>query len=460
MTPKDTIAAISTPVGQSGIGIVRMSGSKAFSLTKKVFSPSASNKVSWSSSFKMYYGWIIDPKTKEPVDQVILSLMKAPRTYTCEDIAEINCHGGIASLRKTLEICLRLGARLAEPGEFTKRAFLNGRIDLSQAESVLDIVQAKTEQTLKLALKTLRGKLLNYILSIRGKMIDILSFLEAEIDFSEEEIETNSKKEKAIGELIQEIKSLLEKAENSQIYREGIKTAIIGKTNVGKSSLLNTLLERERAIVSPIPGTTRDTIEETLNMKGFPVHLIDTAGLGTTKDPLQEESTKRTHHSLQISDIILLMVDGSSSLKKEDIEIFTIVKNAGKKTLLIINKIDLPQKIDKKKLKENFSHLIPLKISATKGSGLDELKTKIANLILKKLTFTSQDLMINLRQKNCLEKTKQCLLKAKKGLKNNLSEELIALEIRDGIEHLNEITGQKLGEEVLDRIFSNFCVGK
>jgi len=463
MRQEDTIAAISTPIGVSGIGIVKMSGDKAFSIAKKIFFPSRRSKISWTSSYRMYYGWIVDPKTGEQVDEVILSLMRAPRTYTREDVVEINCHGGIVPLRKVLEICLTEGARLAEPGEFTKRAFLNGRIDLSQAESVLDIVQAKTEKALKMAVKVQRGQLSKRILSLRQQLVDILSLLEVEIDFADEEeieITPQKEKEKNIDSLIRKIQELLERAKTSQVYREGVKIVIAGKANVGKSSLLNSLLERERAIVSHIPGTTRDTIEETINIKGFPVRIIDTAGLGAVRDFLEEKSAQKTHSSLSEADIILLMVDGSSSLKKEDEEVFSVVKNLNKEILLVINKIDLPLKIEKNKLKENFPCLNPVETSATEGTGLDKLKNEIANLILKKVHPSGEDIMVNVRQKNCLKRTKECLLRAKEGLKNHLSEEFLAVEIREAIGHLDEITGQRLGEEVLDRIFSNFCIGK
>jgi len=462
MIAKDTIVAISTPIGQSGIGIVRMSGNRAFDIARRIFSPSSRTKISWNSSFKMYYGWIVDLDKNERIDEVILSLMKAPRTYTREDIAEINCHGGPVPLRKILEVCLKQGARLAEPGEFTRRAFLNGRIDLSQAESVLDIVQAKTEKTLKLAVKSLEGKLSKCILAIREEMVDILSLIEAEIDFCDEDIQALSKeeKEKRIDSLIKKVEKLIDRATTSQIYREGVKVVITGKTNVGKSSLLNTLLERERVIVSHIPGTTRDTIEETINIKGFPVCIIDTAGLGESKDPLDKESIKRAYDSLKMADIILLMVDGSLPLEEEDEKIFSVVKNFKKQILLVINKIDLPLKISKSKLRKIFPSLSPVETSATQGTGIDKLKTQIASFILGKISSDSEEIMINLRQKNCLEKTKSCLSRAKEGLENNLSEELLALELREGITHLDEITGYRLGEEVLDRIFSQFCIGK
>jgi len=462
MTLEDTIVAISTPVGEAGIGIVRMSGERAFFIAKKIFLPSRTTRICWSSSFKIYYGWIVDPETGERIDEVLLSLMRAPRTYTRQDIVEINCHGGAVVLRKTLELCLKLGARLAEPGEFTKRAFLNGRIDLSQAESVLEIVQAKTEKSLQLALRSLEGRLLNHILSLRDEVVNILSSLEAEIDFCEEEIEIISREEKkrCLDELLQKVEYLLERAKTSGVFREGVKVVIAGKTNVGKSSLLNTLLERERAIVSEIPGTTRDTIEEIINIKGFPVKIVDTAGLETAKDPLGKEGVKRTHGSLQQADLVLLMVDGSSPLRKEDREVFALVKDLKKKFLPVINKIDLPQKIEKNELKNIFPHLPLMEISATRGDNLDRLKNEIANLILREISLNSEDFMINLRQKNCLEKAKECISKAKEGLESGLSEEFLALELREGIRYLDEITGRNLGDEVLERIFSNFCIGK
>jgi len=465
MNLEDTIVAISTPIGESGIGIVRMSGREAFPIAKKIFIPSSNNKISWSSSFKIYYGWIVDPDTKEKIDEVLLSLMKAPRTYTRQDIVEINCHGGATVLREVLNLCLRLGARLAEPGEFTKRAFLNGRIDLSQAESVLDIVQAKTEESLKLAVKTLNGSLAKCISSLRENMIDLLSSIEAEIDFSEEEIEITPREEKKrkLKVLLEKINALLEREKTAQLYREGIKVVIAGKTNVGKSSLLNALLERERAIVSYLPGTTRDTIEEVINIKGFPIKIVDTAGLKGAKNIIEEEGIKRTYHSLREADLVLFMIDGSSAIEKEDKHVFKTIEKLKKKTLLIINKIDLPQVVDKNKLKNifpcsNLSNLI--EISATKGTNLDKLKNEIANIILKQVNVTPGDFMINLRQKICLENAKKCIIRTIDGLNRGLSEEFLALELRESINHLDELTGKTLGEEVLNRIFSNFCIGK
>ena len=462
MNLEDTIVAISTPIGESGIGIVRMSGKNAFFIAKKLFVPARTNQISWTSSFKIYYGWIMDPETKERVDEVLLSLMRAPRTYTREDIVEINCHGGPVVLRRVLELCLKLGARLAEPGEFTKRAFLNGRIDLSQAESVLEIVKAKTEKSLQLAVKSLEGRVSNLILTLRDKIIDVLSALEAEIDFCEEEIEVISRKEKGLilSQIERELSELVENARSSEIFREGIKVVIAGRPNVGKSSLLNSMLQRERVIVSQIPGTTRDTIEEYINIKGFPVKMVDTAGLGKTEDPLAEEGAKRTRHYLEEADIIIALVDGSCPLTDEDREILELLKEYKKKILPVINKIDLPQKICKDELKKLFPQTTPLEISALRGDNLEGLKNEILNLILKDVNVDSDQLMINLRQKKCLEKAQEFITKAREGLNLGVSEEFLILDIREALKYLDQITGRNLGDEVLDRIFSNFCIGK
>lgn len=462
MNLEDTIAAISTPVGQSGIGIVRMSGSNALAITKKIFTPSRGNKVSWNSSFRMYHGWIIDPETGERIDEVLISIMRAPRTYTREDVVEINCHGGAVVLRKTLQICLRQGARLAEPGEFTRRAFINGRIDLSQAESVLDIVQAKTEKGLQLAVKGIQGELSHHIADLREELVNFLVSLESEIDFCEEDIQmiSGEEKEKSLNTVIKKVNELLDEARNSRFYREGVKSVIVGKTNVGKSSLLNALLKKERAIVSEIPGTTRDTIEENITIKGFPVCIIDTAGLKTVKDSLEKEGVKRTHSSLQQADFLLIMVDGSSPLSEEDREVFDILRKIDKRSLLIINKIDLPQKINETQLKKLAPDLSPVKISATRGTNLETLKTEMGNVILNEINLNSNDIMINLRQKKCLEEAKKRVLGAKEGLRKGFSEEILALELREAIGELDKVTGQKLGEEVLDKIFENFCIGK
>jgi len=461
MSLEDTIAALSTPVGESGIGIVRMSGERSFSIVKKIFRPPRGKKIDWASSFRIHYGWIVDPETGKSVDEVLLTLMQAPKTYTREDIVEINCHGGPTPLRKVLELTLKFGARLAEPGEFTKRAFLKGRIDLSQAESVLDIVQARTEKDLEIAVHQMKGDLSRKINGIKKKMVDLLSYLEAEIDFGYEDIVPLSSQEKKsrLKQILMMINSLLEIDKTSRIYREGLKAVIIGKPNVGKSSLLNTLLQKERAIVSYTPGTTRDTIEEMIITKGFPLWIIDTAGLREVKGQVEKEAVRRTRSKIEEANIILLMVDGSGPLGQEDESIFRKIEK--KKTLVVINKIDLPQKVDKERIGYFFPGAQIVEISATQEINLAQLKEKIANFALKEVTLpTSNPLIINLRQQCALELTKQNVNRALDGLKKKFSEELIAFDLKEGISRLGEITGKGVAEEILDQIFSHFCIGK
>ncbi len=456
----DTIVAISTPIGESGIGIVRISGKNSFPLAKKIFTPSKKSKINWSSSFKVYYGWISDPENGERIDEVLLTLMKAPRTYTRENIVEINCHGGLVPLRKTLEVCLKLGVRLAEPGEFTKRAFLNGRIDLAQAESVLDIIQAKTEKSLQLAIKSLEGELSQRISSLKKKIIELLSFLEAEIDFSQEDIELFSKedKERHLNSILSSINSLLEASKAGMIYREGVKAAIVEKTNVGKSSLFNALVQRDRAIVTHFPGTTRDTIEEIVNIKGFPLYIVDTAGLRDVKNPIEKEGVRRAYDMVKEADIVLLMLDGSTSLDKEDRVILNRVKK--KKPLVLINKVDLPSKIDKGKVSSLFPGEALIEISATKGTNLEKLKQEIGRLILKEVSPSCDSFLVSIRQREAFQLTKKSILRVTEALRGGLSEEFLAIDLREGLGHLKEITGETVEDDVLNRIFSNFCIGK
>ncbi len=461
MSLEDTIAAFSTPVGESGIGIVRVSGGRAFSIARKIFQPPRGKKIDWTSSFRTHYGWVVDPETEESVDEVLLALMRAPKTYTREDIVEINCHGGPIPLRKTLELSLKYGARLAEPGEFTKRAFLKGRIDLSQAESVLDVVQARTEKDLELAMHQLKGDLSRKISGIKKEMVDLLSYLEAEIDFGYEDIAplSNKRKESRLKQILAMIDSLLETGKTSRIYREGLKAVIIGKPNVGKSCLLNTLLQKERAIVSRSPGTTRDTIEEMILIKGFPLWIIDTAGLREVESSVEEQALRRTRGKIEEAHIILLMVDGSRPLSQEDESIFRGIEK--KKTLAVINKIDLPQKVDRERIRHFFPWQRIVEISATQEINLAQLKEEIANFALGEAILpSSNSLIINLRQQCALELTKQNLNRVFDDLREDFPEELIAFDLREGICRLGEITGEVVTDEILDEIFSRFCIGK
>jgi len=463
----DTIAAISTPIGEGGIGIVRMSGSEALTILQRIF---VRGKVQGSRCKEqgkgpctlnlepnhLHYGHILDPETGEVVDEVLVSYMPAPRTYTREDIVEINCHGGIAPLRRTLELCLRGGARLASPGEFTLRAFLNGRIDLAQAEAVLDIVRAKTEASLRVAVDQLDGHLSGEVRRIRGQLVDALAYLEASIDFPEDEIP-----ERDIASDLEEARGLLEEmlahADQGIVYRQGIRTAIVGKPNVGKSSLLNALLRTDRAIVTPIPGTTRDTLEETLNLQGIPLVLVDTAGIiAGTEDVLTRLSIERSRRALAQADLALLVVDSSGLLSEADREIAMLVGN--KTAILVINKIDLPQALASDALLPGAPRV---RISALTGEGLEGLEKTIVETVFSGRVLASDALLVsNPRHKDALRRALDHLMAAQEAHGQGMPADFIAIDLTATISALGEITGETVAEDLLEAIFSNFCVGK
>jgi tRNA modification GTPase len=457
---EDTIAAISTPFGESGIGIVRMSGSLAEPIAKKLFRPK--KKEANFTSHHFHYGEIIDPQSGNPVDEVLIVLMKSPKTYTKEDIVEIHCHGGYFILQKVLELVLREGARMAHPGEFTKRAFLNGRIDLTQAEAVVDLIKAKTMASLEIANQQIRGWLYREMTQLKTRLIEHLALIEAHIDFPEEEIEPIS-----LGEMKQDIEGMIQKLEGwvssyeeGKIFREGISCAIIGKTNVGKSSLLNVLLKEERAIVTPIPGTTRDVIEEVLNIYGIPLRLIDTAGLRKAIDSIEQEGVRKARERVADSDFVLLMLDGSQALDEDDKEIFEEIR--GKKKIVIINKKDLPLKLSIVDMRRQFQEDPMVSISCLKNEGIDDLKEAIYTSLVHRGVRTSPEHLIvaNIRHKTALALARENLSNAMKGLKEGISLEFIAFEIRSALEAIGEMVGETANEEVLNRIFEQFCIGK
>lgn len=459
-TTEETIAAISTPFGESGIGIVRMSGPMAETIIKKLFKPKKATP--YFASHRFHYGQIIDPKTGHPVDEVLVVLMRAPKTYTKEDIVEIHCHGGFFLLQKILELLLKEGARMAQPGEFTKRAFLNGRIDLTQAEAVIDLIKARTMEGIDIANQQLNGWLYNEMASLRERLIHHLAHIEAHIDFPEEELDEIPKmeiREDLIGAL-NKIEEWISTYDEGRVFREGISCAIIGKTNVGKSSLLNVLLKQDRAIVTPIPGTTRDVIEEVLNIYGVPVRLMDTAGLRKTKDSIEKEGVNRAKERAANADLILLVIDGSRLFDEDDLEIASEVRD--KKKVVILNKNDLPHKILLEELKSQFPMDPVVSISALKNEGIEELKRTIyKTLIHREVRVSSENLIIaNIRHKNLLVEIKESLLRAVNGLEVGASFEFIALEIRSALNSLGEMVGETTTEEVLNRIFDQFCIGK
>jgi len=456
----DTIAAISTPVGEGGIGIVRMSGKDSLDIIAKIFKSYRNKNVNEMKSYTMMYGFIIDPKSNEKVDEVIISYMKAPNTYTREDIVEVNCHGGVVAVKKILSLILENGARLAEPGEFTKRAFLNGRIDLSQAEAIIDLIRAKTTESMHIALEQSQGKLSIKIKNIMNRLLGILAHIEASVDFPEDDIENvvSSKIIKDSKEIINELNGLIKNAETGKILREGLNTSIVGKPNVGKSSLLNALLEEKRAIVTDIPGTTRDVIEEYINIRGIPVKIIDTAGIRETSDIVEKIGVEKSKEYIEKSDLIIFMVDSSRPLDDEDLEIIELIKN--KRTIVVINKIDLPSASDLDTIKKYFNDESIIYASVNTEQGIEDIKQKIEEFVYSGEIKSKDIYVTNVRHKDILYKAKESIEKGIETIEGLLPLDIASVEYRDAYLKLGEITGDTAAEDIIDRIFNDFCIGK
>ncbi len=454
----DTIAAISTPLGEGGIGIIRLSGPEAISIANKIFQSPRGIRLHNVKTHTIHYGFVVDPETNERIDEVLISVMRAPNTYTKEDVVEINCHGGFIILNRILNIIIKQGARLAEPGEFTKRAFLRGRIDLSQAESVIDLIKAKTDEAQKIALEHLSGKLSQKINSLRDSLTRICAHVEAYIDFPEEDIDglTEMEIENEISRIANEIEGLIEGYEEGKIYREGLTTAIVGKPNVGKSSLLNALLMKDRAIVTEIPGTTRDLIEEYVNIKGIPLKIIDTAGIRQAYDLVEAEGIKRTLKAIEEAELVLLVLDTSRAIDSLDMEIIQKVKD--KKVIAILNKKDIKSKDFS--LPNELKNKPMVEISALTGEGIDELKELIFNTSISKRYRQEGLIVTKLRHKIALEKAFESLQSALRSFKNKEPLEITAMFIREALNYLGQIVGIVTTEEILNLIFSEFCIGK
>ena len=457
----DTIAAISTPIGEGGIGIVRMSGPEALAILQKIFAKGKHSNTQYpisniQSPNRLHYGHILDPETAEVVDEVLASYMKAPRTYTRQDVAEINCHGGIVPLRRILELCLRQGARLASPGEFTLRAFINGRIDLAQAEAVLDIVRAKTEAGLRVAVGQLEGRLSDQVRAVRAQLVDVLAYLEATIDFEDDEIPERDITPDLEGARRQ-LEKLLAHADQGIIYRQGIRTAIVGRPNVGKSSLLNALLRTSRAIVTPIPGTTRDTLEETLNLQGIPLVLVDTAGIvAETENVIERLSIERSRSALAQADLALLVVDGSEPIAEADRQIAGLA--AGKTAILVVNKIDLPRAGGDFDILPEATRV---EISALTGEGLEGLEEAIVEVVFSGQVLTSDEPLVSSpRHKDILKRASDHLASAQGAHARGMPADFVAIDLTSAANVLGEITGETVTEDLLETIFSEFCVGK
>ncbi|MFZ3172596.1 MAG: tRNA uridine-5-carboxymethylaminomethyl(34) synthesis GTPase MnmE [Carboxydocellales bacterium] len=465
----DVIAAIATAPGEGGIGIVRISGKGAVEKVEQIFYSPTGKALSSLGSYMMTYGYIVENKPgakagsnpDSRIDEVIVSIMLGPKSFTGEDVVEINCHGGMIPLRRVLEEVLRSGARMAEPGEFSKRAFLNGRIDLAQAESILDVIRAQTDVGLKVALKQLEGGLSIEVVEIRKGLLELLAFIEAGIDFPEDDIEELSR-EKIRGrtvEFINKLKLLVETADSGKIYREGLSTVIVGKPNVGKSSLLNALLKEKRAIVTDIPGTTRDVIEEVLNLQGIPVRLVDTAGIRATEDVIEKLGVERSKEWFGLADLVLLVLDAQTGLQHEDLEIASLIKE--KRCLVVINKIDVGDKFKWLEMPPELKQFPKVEVSVKEKRGLQQLEEKIVSLVLEgKVKPGERVLVTNLRHKRALEKAVENLNGVIQSLDHEMPTDCMSIDFKGSLECLGEVTGESIGEDIINEIFAQFCLGK
>lgn len=456
-----TIAAISTAIGEAGIGIVRISGNKALDIGNNIFKGNKVLELNELNSRKLIYGHIVDKKEDKVIDEVLISYMKAPSTYTREDMVEIYCHGGIISVKKILELILNNGGRLAEPGEFTKRAFLNGRLDLSQSEAVMDMIRAKTDKSFETSLDQLEGSLSKKIREIRNILLGMIAHVEASIDYPDEDLEeiTYEELENHGNKVKEEIEKLLSTADRGKILRDGLNTVILGKPNVGKSSLLNAILRENRAIVTDIPGTTRDIIEEYVNIDGIPLRIIDTAGIRDTKDLVEQIGVDRARETVRDADLVIAVFDASIDLSEEDYEIIDLIKD--KKSIIIINKTDLDIKYDEEYFKTLINNENIIVASITQGVGLDILEKSIKSMFYDgEVEIESDTIITNIRHKNQLIKSLDNINQSIEDIRANVPIDCIEVDLKNCWENLGEISGDTIGEDILDKIFSEFCIGK
>ena len=460
-TEFDTIAAISTAPGEGAIGIVRISGDLAISIANSIYQ-CGTKQLEEQKTHTIHYGHIVDPKSGEVYDEVMVSVLRAPKTFTREDIVEINCHGGIVAINRVLQLVLRMGARLAEPGEFTKRAFLNGRIDLSQAEAVMDLIRAKTDKSMQLAMRQLDGQLSHLIQNLRQEILNTLAQVEVNIDYPEyddvEEMTLQLLREKT-QQVLQGIRALLNTASQGKILRDGLKTAIVGRPNVGKSSLLNVLLREEKAIVTDIAGTTRDTIEEYVNVRGVPLQLIDTAGIRETDDVVEKIGVERSRKALKEADFVLLLLNQSETLQEEDVRLLETTK--GMKRIILFNKTDLPSKLSKEDIAPYAQEEEIVTTSMLNKEGIDQLEEKIAGYFFQgQMNERDATYLSNTRHIALLEKAEQALVEVQNGIEMEMPVDLIQIDFTRAWDLLGEITGDSVQDELLTQLFSQFCLGK
>ena len=460
-TEFDTIAAISTAPGEGAIGIVRISGDLAISIASSIYQ-CGTKQLEEQKTHTIHYGHIVDPKSGEVYDEVMVSVLRAPKTFTREDIVEINCHGGIVAINRVLQLVLRMGARLAEPGEFTKRAFLNGRIDLSQAEAVMDLIRAKTDKSMQLAMRQLDGQLSHLIQNLRQEILNTLAQVEVNIDYPEyddvEEMTLQLLREKT-QQVLQGIRTLLNTASQGKILRDGLKTAIVGRQNVGISRLLNVLLREEKAIVTDIAGTTRDTIEEYVNVRGVPLQLIDTAGIRETDDIVEKIGVERSRKALKEADFVLLLLNQSEILQEEDIRLLETTK--GMKRIILFNKTDLPSKLSTENIAPYAKEEEIVTTSMLNKEGIDQLEEKIAGYFFQgQMNERDATYLSNTRHIALLEKAEQALVEVQNGIEMGMPVDLIQIDFTRAWDLLGEITGDSVQDELLTQLFSQFCLGK
>lgn len=454
----DTIAAISTAVGEAGIAIVRMSGDESIDIIDKIFVAKNKKKMKDAENRKFVYGHIFDGE--KAVDEVLVVKMKGPHSYTAEDIVEVHCHGGIVAVTRILNLLLENGARLAEKGEFTKRGFLNGRIDLAQAEGIIDMIKAKTEVSFDIGLNQLSGSLSAVLNKMQDELISMQALIVANIDFPDDEIEdaTYEELESRYGKIVSKIDNLLENSKSSRLLRDGINTVILGKPNVGKSSLLNGLLRYDRAIVTDIAGTTRDIIEDYINLDGVLLKITDTAGIRETEDEVEKIGVSIAKDKLRDADLVIAIFDLSRKFDNDDKEILNLIKD--KKHIIILNKDDLPQEISDKEIKENFKDDY-LKLSVMENESIKEIEDLIKDMFFDgEIKISSDGVLSNIRHINALKEAKKDLEAVKMGIDNKVFLDLIAVDLENVINHISEITGAITTEDILDRVFSEFCIGK
>ncbi|MGF9710774.1 tRNA uridine-5-carboxymethylaminomethyl(34) synthesis GTPase MnmE [Paenibacillus naphthalenovorans] len=456
---QDTIAAIATPMGEGGIAVIRVSGDEAVRISERIFK--GKKKLSEVPSHTVHYGHIVDPDTGARTEEALVTVMRAPRSFTKEDVVEISCHGGFVSVRKVLDLLLGNGARLAEPGEFTKRAFLNGRIDLSQAEAVIDLIRAKSDRAFRIALKQSEGTLSKRIKELRHRLVELMAHIEVNIDYPEHDVEemTNAYIKNKCSEAMTDIDGLLSTAEQGKILREGLVTAIVGRPNVGKSSLLNALAQEERAIVTDIAGTTRDVVEEYVHVGGIPLKLLDTAGIRETSDIVEKIGVEKSRQALADADLILLVFNGAERLQPDELQLIEQLK--GRQVIAIINKLDLPQQLEQHILVDAFGEERVVRMSLLSDQGIADLEKAIAGLFFSgqvessDLTYVS-----NARHIHLLKQARTALSEAYSAAELFVPIDMIQIDIRNAWEHLGEIIGDSVSDSLIDQIFSQFCLGK